>query len=422
MAEQILPNFSEMMDRVTQKSLKSYFYFFIKFIPFKFFSKFFFKKKFKNMKEPHERVIAALNNPVFQKYPVLTNEPRAQLPVLKDPNEKLDIWTLLKDCIGEDLSRITLPVWLNEPLSIQQRIAEMVEYKHLLDKASEPNIDQWLRLAYATSFCFMAYSSTYFRVKKPFNPLLGETVEVTKENFRYVSEQVSHHPPICACYGESPDYKIWGDSRVTMNINFGGLDVNPGADFHIFLKKTKNHFVIKKPKITVKNIVLGKTYVWSSGDMQVENERTGDTLCLNFRDKGWTSSNDYLADGEIKDASGNVKYFLTGHWNKELWATCKSSGNVIKLAEKLPSVVNHEWQYHMPPIGIQMNHLIFDDLEKLCPTDSRLRPDQRALEYGDLELAKREKLRLEVKQRGKRKEREGKEEVYKSRWFEEEED
>jgi hypothetical protein len=37
--------------------------------------------------------------------------------------------------------------------------------------------------------------------------------------------------------------------------------------------------------------------------------------------------------------------------------------------------------------------------EKLPPTDGRLRPDQRALENGDYDLANAEKLRLETKQR-----------------------
>ena len=35
----------------------------------------------------------------------------------------------------------------------------------------------------------------------------------------------------------------------------------------------------------------------------------------------------------------------------------------------------------------------------LAPTDSRFRPDQRALENGDLSLAEKEKSRLENKQR-----------------------
>lgn len=37
--------------------------------------------------------------------------------------------------------------------------------------------------------------------------------------------------------------------------------------------------------------------------------------------------------------------------------------------------------------------------EKLPPTDSRLRPDQRYLENGEFEMANSEKLRLEQRQR-----------------------
>jgi len=37
--------------------------------------------------------------------------------------------------------------------------------------------------------------------------------------------------------------------------------------------------------------------------------------------------------------------------------------------------------------------------EKLPPTDSRLRPDQRCLENGEYERANAEKLRLEQRQR-----------------------
>jgi hypothetical protein len=37
------------------------------------------------------------------------------------------------------------------------------------------------------------------RVAKPFNPLLGETYEYVdpkRVNFKFVAEQVSHHPPV----------------------------------------------------------------------------------------------------------------------------------------------------------------------------------------------------------------------------------
>ena len=54
---------------------------------------------------------------------------------------------------------------------------------------------------------------------------------------------------------------------------------------------------------------------------------------------------------------------------------------------------------------INMNHLSKKNLKNICPTDSRLRPDLRAYEHNDLDLADEEKLRMEENQRKRRKER-----------------
>lgn len=54
-----------------------------------------------------------------------------------------NIWSVLKNCIGKELSKITMPVVFNEPLSFLQRMAEYMEYSHLLRLASQqtdPNI------------------------------------------------------------------------------------------------------------------------------------------------------------------------------------------------------------------------------------------------------------------------------------------
>lgn len=52
---------------------------------------------------------------------------------------------------------------------------------------------------------------------------------------------------------------------------------------------------------------------------------------------------------------------------------------------------------------MMLNNLPAELKPKLPPTDSRLRPDQRALEEGNIDLAGQEKLRLEDKQRATRK-------------------
>ena len=48
----------------------------------------------------------------------------------------VSLWSVLKQCIGKELTKIAMPVSFNEPLSFLQRLAEYMEYSHLLDKAS----------------------------------------------------------------------------------------------------------------------------------------------------------------------------------------------------------------------------------------------------------------------------------------------
>lgn len=60
-----------------------------------------------------------------------------------------------------------------------------------------------------------------------------------------------------------------------------------------------------------------------------------------------------------------------------------------------------EKYYNFTELACQLNEME----ESIAPTDSRLRPDQRLMELGMWDEANIEKLRLEEKQRQKRKER-----------------
>lgn len=113
------------------------------------------------------------------------------------PNYSFNLWSIMKNCIGKDLSKIPIPVNFSEPLSMLQRITEELEYSDILDKAAACD-DQWEQMAYIAAFTISSYSTTATRTNKPFNPLLGETFECDRlgdYGWRSVAEQVSHHPP-----------------------------------------------------------------------------------------------------------------------------------------------------------------------------------------------------------------------------------
>ena len=66
------------------------------------------------------------------------------------------------------------------------------------------------------------YYLSYKQVKKPFNPLLGETYELVDEDYRYFAEQVSHHPPITAFAYEGKGFEVIGHNHMIQSFKFGG--------------------------------------------------------------------------------------------------------------------------------------------------------------------------------------------------------
>lgn len=99
----------------------------------------------------------------------------------------------MRKAIGKDLSRIAMPIILNEPLGLLQKLCEEMEYSDLLDHASQTD-DAHLRLVYVVAFIVSTYSSNHYRTgRKNFNPLLGETYECIREDksWRFIAEQVN---------------------------------------------------------------------------------------------------------------------------------------------------------------------------------------------------------------------------------------
>lgn len=61
---------------------------------------------------------------------------RSRLPAPPAPPGDVSLWGLLRSSVGKDLSRVALPVQLNEPLNTLQRLCEELEYSALLDRAA----------------------------------------------------------------------------------------------------------------------------------------------------------------------------------------------------------------------------------------------------------------------------------------------
>lgn len=61
---------------------------------------------------------------------------RSTLPSPR-PSSSVSLWNILRNNIGKDLSKVAMPVQLNEPINTLQRLCEELEYSELLETANQ---------------------------------------------------------------------------------------------------------------------------------------------------------------------------------------------------------------------------------------------------------------------------------------------
>uniref|UniRef100_A0A668A4J9 Oxysterol-binding protein n=1 Tax=Myripristis murdjan TaxID=586833 RepID=A0A668A4J9_9TELE len=385
---------------------------------------------------------------------------RSSLPAPMFSRNDFSIWSILRKCIGMELSKITMPVIFNEPLSFLQRLTEYMEHTYLIHQAIASS-DSIERMRCVAAFAVSAVASQWERTGKPFNPLLGETYELVREDlgFRLISEQVSHHPPVSAFHAEGlkddfvfhgsiyPKLKFWGKS----------VEAEPKGIMTLELPKYNEAYTWTNPTCCVHNIIVGQLWIEQYGNVEVINHKTGERCCLNFKPCGLFGKELHKVEGYILDKSKKKLTALYGKWTECLYVVDPAAFEAHKRNDKkgteekksskqgcgeepeeiplpdaetvevipgsqllwriAPRPANSAQMYSFTSFAMQLNEL-HKEMEGVIPkTDCRLRPDIRAMENGDIDLASEEKKRLEEKQRAARKNRSKSDEEWKTRWF-----
>ncbi|UJR30663.1 hypothetical protein I4U23_018187 [Adineta vaga] len=346
------------------------------------------------------------------------------------PNYSVNLWSIIKNCVGKDLTKIPIPVNFSEPISMLQRITEELEYSSVLDTAAKIN-DSWEQLAYVAAFTISSYSTTTTRVNKPFNPLLGETFECDRTDdlgWKSIAEQVSHHPPALSTYAEGQGWTLYQEFTMTSKFRGQYLSITPLGHSHLIFKNTGNHFTWRKVTTLVNNIIVGKLWIDNVGEMDIINHTTKDVCKLKYFPYSYFSKDvPRKVTGVVTDVNGQARWVLTGTWTEKIEGgpVEASSGRHAHSHHMETRNMKLLWQRKMPPphlenmynftqLAVELNEMESD----VAPTDCRRRPDQRLMEEGRWDEANQEKLRLEEKQRQTRRAREiDGHDPYKSKWF-----
>ncbi|KAH0945648.1 hypothetical protein HN011_006237 [Eciton burchellii] len=400
---------------------------------------------------------------------------RTSLPV--PGHSEVNLCSVLS--LGKDLSKITMPVIFNEPLSFLQRVAEYMEYAKLLKQASQEQ-SPILRLQYVAAFAVSALASNWERLGKPFNPILGETYELQREDFRIICEQVSHHPPVSAFYADSENFIFHGSIHPKLKFWGKSIEVHPKGTVTVELPKWKEAYTWQNVNCILHNVLVGQLWMEQLGALEIR-QYGGDNLraTLCFKSGTWNGKDLHRVEGFITDQDKRKLLFLYGKWTERI-RSCEPSfyeealeklkkeakspqgspghkkvlaklhslkvgafkplhqdaidesssmdGDDTPIVDEIPGS-NILWEatprpsnssdyFQFTTFAMSLNELEPDMGKILCPTDSRLRPDIRKLETGDQDGAASEKIRLEEKQRDSRKARKHKKgHDYSPRWF-----
>nr|XP_023016249.1 oxysterol-binding protein-related protein 2-like [Leptinotarsa decemlineata] len=342
-------------------------------------------------------------------------------------------------------------------------------------------------------FSVSALASNWERLGKPFNPLLGETYELERKEFKIICEQVSHHPPVSAFHAESENWIFHGSIHPKLKFWGKSVEIQPKGVVTVEFPKLKEAYTWTNVQCCVHNIIVGKLWMEQVGNMEITSHSSGHKAHLTFKQAGGNSKDLHRVEGFITDKSKQKLFFVYGKWtefikctdynsyeeylkeNNSKFSSGKSkspndspSHTSRKMLQKLnslkvasfkgnstsesiddpnsdlgensvpksestysidipnsttiwtanPKPAQSSDYYQFTHFAMSLNELEPGMETNLCPTDSRLRPDIRKLEQGDIDGAAIEKARLEEKQRDTNKDRKTKKATeWAPRWF-----
>ncbi|KAI4604385.1 hypothetical protein KJ359_000523 [Pestalotiopsis sp. 9143b] len=262
----------------------------------------------------------------------------------------------LKDFLGYlatvkgDLSNITAPPFVLSPKSVTEIPASWAErHKLFLQPAVEEDPAKRALLILKNFVCSLkrqVYSAASEEsdggAKKPLNAFLGELFLGTFEDddgqsssrTQLISEQVSHHPPVTACFLYNKDHRISSSGYVAQETSFsptGGVTVRQVGHAVIRDETHGESHLMTLPVMAIKGLLAGKPYPELQGTCYISSS-SGYLATIEFEGKkalGFGTKNCVSAElRNIRDGD-KVLYELEGQWNGRLTIKdCVQGSNV----------------------------------------------------------------------------------------------
>lgn len=300
--------------------------------------------------------------------------------------------TLFKS--GESIMNVSLPVEIFDSRTLLQVFAYELGYSEVyLNKAfySFNNIE---RLKWVTVF-FISQFHLGLLQTKPFNPILGETLQIRLGNLEIYMEHVIHKPPTYLFYCISKNYTISGYQIIEAKTGINSVKAYKKGEFRIRFNDGVT-YSFHYPTLHIKGVNLGKR-LFSLNKNAVLFENTSN-LCsfININpEKGFfqskTNPPDYI-EGYILDK----KYIKI--CNKVKFSLIKGYIPISNIKGEWSNYISFDnqeyWTYNEVPMC-----KFFKSKSLLLQSDSDLRLDVENLKLEKNELSLKYKEEYERIQR-----------------------
>ncbi|XP_078488779.1 oxysterol-binding protein-related protein 8 [Ciona intestinalis] len=320
----------------------------------------------------------------------------SQTEVLAGESKSL-VWSLLKQLRpGMDLSKVVLPTFILEPRSFLDKLSDYYYHADLLSSSAiEEN--PYNRIKGITKWYLSGFYKKPKGLKKPYNPILGETFRCmwdhpeTNSSTFYLAEQVSHHPPVSAFVVINRKDGFTVDGSILAKSKFYGNSISAVLEgtAKVSLLKHGEEYTFTMPYAHCKGIIYGKMTMEFGGKVCIQCEKTGYSAELEFKLKP------LFGGGKLNEVSGRISLgkrvlaTLSGYWDEEVFLTDLSGGTVSRFWSPTEEVRKSRLKRYVVPLEQQVEF----------ESEGLWRKVSSAIDKQDQVLATDEKYVLEDAQR-----------------------
>lgn len=208
---------------------------------------------------------------------------------------------------GKGVVAISLPVRLFEKRSALERICDLWTTGPIFLLEAARSEDSIERLKRCITF-FISGLHMSVEMRKPFNPIIGETFEAYwPDNSKIYVEHISHHPPISAFLVEHQGglYRYYGSYEYTAKLTDFGNSVTGrqvGKNFIEF--KDGSKIIYEFPYMKIGGLLFGKRTIKFSGKVEFTDQKNELEAELTFNSEGGMFKK---RQGPVDEFKGTIK-------------------------------------------------------------------------------------------------------------------